>query len=51
MNFSLKGKAALITGAAQGIGVASAITLAEAGAKVILADVEVMSETLDYIKN
>jgi NAD(P)-dependent dehydrogenase (short-subunit alcohol dehydrogenase family) len=36
--FKLDGKAALITGAGQGIGLACAEALAEAGAKVIIAD-------------
>ncbi len=35
---SLKGKSAIVTGAAQGFGAAIALRLAEAGAKVIIAD-------------
>ena len=39
--FSLKGKTAIVTGAAKGIGKAIAIQLADAGANVIVADVDV----------
>ena len=35
---SLKGKSAIVTGAAQGFGAAIALRLAEAGAKVVIAD-------------
>jgi 3-oxoacyl-[acyl-carrier protein] reductase len=38
--FSLKGRCAVITGAASGIGKQTAITLAQAGAHVVLADVD-----------
>ena len=38
--FSLEGKVAVITGAASGIGRASAILLAEAGARVVISDVD-----------
>nr|WP_243694804.1 SDR family NAD(P)-dependent oxidoreductase [Labedella populi] len=38
MNATLEGKVALVTGAAQGIGAASAATLAVHGASVILTD-------------
>src|SRR5690349_9419057 len=38
MNISLRGKAAIVTGAASGIGSASAAAFVEAGATVLLAD-------------
>ncbi|HEX4507486.1 MAG TPA: SDR family oxidoreductase [Alphaproteobacteria bacterium] len=38
--FSLKGRSAVITGAASGIGRQTAITLAQAGAHVVLADID-----------
>ena len=50
MNAGLKGKVALITGAAQGIGSASAVAIAKAGAHVILCDVNDMSDTECEIK-
>ena len=39
MNLSLKNKVALVTGAASGIGFATARAYAEAGAAVVLADI------------
>lgn len=39
MNYSLKNKVALVTGAASGIGLATARAYAEAGASVVLADI------------
>src|SRR5690348_361608 len=45
----LDGKVAVISGAAAGIGQASAIRLAEEGAQIVLADREDAIETLDLI--
>ncbi|NIV38110.1 MAG: SDR family NAD(P)-dependent oxidoreductase, partial [Anaerolineae bacterium] len=38
--FSLEGKVALVTGGAQGIGKATGLALASAGARVVLADLK-----------
>ncbi len=46
----LDGKVALITGAVQGIGQACAVRMAQEGAKVVLADIQDDSTTLDRIK-
>lgn len=46
----LDGKVALITGAVQGIGQACAVRMAQEGAKVVLADIQDDSTTLDQIK-
>jgi NAD(P)-dependent dehydrogenase (short-subunit alcohol dehydrogenase family) len=40
MNISFEGEVALVTGAASGLGLATAIAFAEAGASVVLADVD-----------
>jgi 2-deoxy-D-gluconate 3-dehydrogenase len=47
--FRLAGKAALVTGAARGLGQAMAVALAEAGADVVAADVGESAETRDSI--
>jgi len=50
---SLEGRVALVTGSAQGIGRATALTLAEAGASIVLADVPrpKLDETLGEFQN
>ena len=50
--FSLDGRCAVITGAASGIGRQTAITLAQAGAHVVLADIDEagLAETLAVVK-
>ena len=52
INMSVKNKVALVTGAASGIGKATAITLAQKGAKVILTDIQeaLGKETTSLIK-
>src|SRR3954465_13219024 len=40
MNLSFKGKVALVTGASSGMGLATAQAFAEAGAAVVLADIQ-----------
>ena len=49
----MQGKVAIVTGAAKGIGRHAALTLAKAGAKVVLADAdgERMHKTLGEIRN
>jgi len=49
MNFDFKGKTAVITGASRGIGAASSILLAEAGANVMISDISDLSETEEQI--
>ncbi|MGA3166220.1 MAG: 3-oxoacyl-[acyl-carrier-protein] reductase [Terriglobia bacterium] len=50
---SLEGRVALVTGSAQGIGRATALTLAEAGASIVLADIPrpKLDETLEEFQN
>jgi 3-oxoacyl-[acyl-carrier protein] reductase len=43
MDFSLKGKTALITGSGRGIGYASALTLAREGASIVITDINPQS--------
>ncbi len=50
MSAVLKGKVAIVTGAARGIGAASAIALAQAGAKVVVNDILEPTDTLAKIK-
>jgi 3-oxoacyl-[acyl-carrier protein] reductase len=52
MNISLSGKAAVVTGAARGIGRAIAEKLAEAGASVLLADIDerALQETAEAVR-
>lgn len=51
MKQELLGKTALVTGAAQGIGSATALALAEAGAHVVLSDVRDMSGTVSALSD
>jgi 3-oxoacyl-[acyl-carrier protein] reductase len=50
---SLEGRVALVTGSAQGIGRATALTLAEAGASIVLADIPrpKLDETVQEFQN
>lgn len=50
MRFDFKGKLALVTGGSFGIGRATAIAFARAGAQVVIADIESNSDTLRAIK-
>ena len=47
--FSLRGKVALVTGAARGLGNAMALALAEAGADIVAVDVEPLAAVTDAV--
>ena len=48
--FSLKGKTALVTGAAQGLGREIALALAKSGAALILSDIQYPEDTAKAIR-
>ena len=47
--FSLRGKGAIVTGAARGLGNAMALALAEAGADIVAVDVESLAAVSDAV--
>lgn len=51
MRGALEGRAAIITGAAQGIGAAYALAMAAAGAKLTLCDIAAPRETADAVRD
>ena len=51
VNLSLVGQVAVVTGAAQGIGKGIALVLAEAGARIVIGDIQDASSTAEEIRN